>query len=112
MSVRIPQNLAGGHKPETGWSVLDYEIAQQKAQTLGNLGQQVEQALARLRAFDAGVHGTESEPQRSTLLDEAAERVWAFMIQRELCGLRHWEAVVKNYGIPREVLNRMGRVSR
>jgi hypothetical protein len=112
MSVRIPQSLAGGHKPETGWSVLDHEIAQQKAQTLGNLGQQVEQALARLRAFDAETHGTESEPQRSTLLDEAAERVWALMVQRELCGLRHWDAVVKNYGIPREVLNRLGRVSR
>lgn len=34
------------------------------------------------------------------------------MIQRELCGLRHWEAVVKSYAIPREVLNRMGRVRR
>jgi hypothetical protein len=112
MSVRIPQSLAGSHKPETGWSVLDYEIAQQKAQTLGNLGQQVEQALARLRAFDAETHGTGGEPERSTLLDEAAERVWALMVQRELCDLRHWEAVVKNYGVPREVLNRLGRVSR
>ena len=35
--------------------------------------------------------------------------MWAFMIQRELCGFRHWEAVVKDYGIPREVLNRVGR---
>ncbi len=32
------------------------------------------------------------------------------MIQRELCGLRHWEAVVKDYIIPREVLNRVGQV--
>jgi hypothetical protein len=49
---------------------------------------------------------------RAALLDEAADRVWAFMIQRELCGLRHWDTVVKEYGIPREVLNRMGRVVR
>jgi hypothetical protein len=112
MSLRMPQSLALSHKPETGWSVLDYEIAQQKAQTLGNLGQQVEHALARLRAFDAGTGGSATGAQRSALLDEAADRVWAFMIQRELCGLRYWEAVVKDYGIPREVLNRLGRVSR
>ena len=48
--------------------------------------------------------------RRSALLDEAADRVWAFMIQRELCGLRYWEAVVKDYGIPQEVLNRVGQV--
>jgi hypothetical protein len=45
------------------------------------------------------------------LLSEAADLVWAFMIQRELCGFRNWEAVVKDYGIPREVLNRVGQVS-
>jgi hypothetical protein len=112
MAVRMPQSLASVQKPETGWSVVDYEIAQQKAQTLGTLGTQVEQALARLRAFDAGAHGPELAAERSTLLDEAAERVWAFMIQRELCGLRFWEAVVKDYGIPREVLNRVGRIRR
>jgi hypothetical protein len=112
MSLRPPQSLAGGHNPQSGWSVLDFELAQQKAQTLGHLGEQVEQALARLRAFDSGGRGAESQSQRSSLLDEAADRVWAFMIQRELCGLCHWETAVKDYGIPREVLNRMGRVAR
>ena len=50
------------------------------------------------------------DARRSALLDEAAERVWAFMIQRELCGLRHWEAVVRDYGIPGEVLSHLGQV--
>jgi len=116
MPLRI-WNLVPGHKLETGWSVLDYEIAQQKARTLGNLGSQVEHALTRLRALDAGLcgsdtgaHGLQREDRRAALLDEAAERVWAFMIQRELCGLRYWDAVVKDYGIPREVLNRVGQV--
>ena len=90
--------------------MLDYEILQQKAQTLGTLGRQVEQALAALRAFDAGAHGASPDKGRGVLLDEANERVWAFMIQRELCGLRHWEAAVRDYPIPREVLNRVGRV--
>ncbi|GGH12858.1 hypothetical protein GCM10007036_11050 [Alsobacter metallidurans] len=107
MTFRPPQSLSAGHRAETGVDVLHFEIAQQKAETLGALGGQVEAALARLKALDAT--GTPEPVRRSALLDEAADRVWSLMIQRELCGLRHWEAVVKAYGIPREVLNRMGR---
>jgi hypothetical protein len=109
MTFRIPQSLAARHQPESGLNVLDYEIAQQKAQALGHLGQQVEQSLARLRAFREGTQSPDADAL-SALLDEAADRVWSLMIQRELCGLRHWDQVVKAYSIPREVLNRMGRV--
>jgi uncharacterized protein (DUF1501 family) len=98
--------------PETGWSVLDYELRQQKAQTLGNLGSRVEQAIAALRAFDAGAHKVDREARRADLLDQVAEQVWAFKIQRELCGLRYWDAVVKDYRIPGEVLSRLGQVRR
>jgi hypothetical protein len=112
MSFRLPQSLSGGHRPQAGSNVLETEILQQKAESLGHMGHQVEKALARLRAFDAGQPAGDSAARRSALLDEAADRAWAFMIQRELCGLRHWEAVVKAYAIPREVLNRMGRVTR
>ncbi len=51
-------------------------------------------------------------PTRRPALDNNADRVWALMIQRELCGLRFWDAVVKEYSIPREVLNRLGQVRR
>ncbi|QRM31597.1 DUF6665 family protein [Microvirga sp. VF16] len=112
MAVRIPQSLSTSFQRETGWSVLEYELQGQKAQTLGALGAQVEQALAALRAFDAGTHGSDRDHRRVALLDEAADRVWVFMIQRELCGLRNWEAVVRDYSIPREVLNRVGQVKR
>jgi hypothetical protein len=112
MSVRPPRHLTGSHRAETGWNILDYELAEQKAQTLGALGSEVERALAKLRAFDASAPGPEREAERSVLLDHAADRAWTFMIQRELCGLRHWDAVVQGYGIPREVLNRMGRTTR
>ena len=112
MAVRIPQSLSTSLQPETGWSVLDHELREQKAHTLGTLSGQVEQALAALRAFDAEAHGPDREPRRRALLDGAADRVWAFMIQRELCGLRNWDAVVKHYSIPRELLNRVGQVRR
>ncbi len=61
MAVRIPQCLSTSLSRETGWDVLDYELREQKAQMLGNLGGQVERALAALRAFDAAVHGTDGE---------------------------------------------------
>ena len=112
MTVRPPQSLASSLTPEARWNVLEYEILQQKAQTLGTLGRQVEQALAALRAYDAGGPGANRDAQRCTLLDDAAERVWAFMIQRELCGFRYWDAVVKEYGIPGEVLSRVGQCRR
>ena len=112
MAVRIPQSLSAGLQPDTGWSVLDHELREQKAHTLGTLGGQVEQALAALRAFDAEAQEPDREHRRRALLDGAADRVWAFMIQRELCGFRNWEAVVKDYSIPREVLSRVGQVRR
>ncbi len=110
MTFRLPQSLSGHLKPETGWSVLDYELHQQKAETLGHLGAQVEQALAALRSFDAVEQTAGQEGRRTDLVHEAAQRVWAFMVQREICGLRHWDAVVKDYGIPGEVLSRLGQV--
>jgi hypothetical protein len=110
MAVRPPQSLSTGLQRETGWSVLDYELREQKAHMLGTLSGQVEKAIAALRAFDAEAPGSDGADRRRTLLDGAADRVWAFMIQRELCGLRNWEAVVKDYRIPGEVLNRVGQV--
>jgi hypothetical protein len=112
MAVRLPQSLSTGLQRETGWSVLDYELREQKAQTLGTLSSQVEQALAALQAFDAGTDRLDRDERRRALLEEAADRVWAFMIQREVCGFRNWDAFVKDYSIPREVLSRVGQVRR
>ena len=92
--------------------MLDHELREQKAHALGALSGQVEQALAALRAFDAEAHEPDRGHRRYALLDRAADLVWAFMIQRELCGFRNWEAMVKDYGIPRAVLNRVGQVRR
>ncbi|MCP8937312.1 hypothetical protein NK718_02185 [Alsobacter sp. SYSU M60028] len=117
MSLRMPQSLYGGARQQTGVNVLEVEIAQQKAQTLGDLGRGLELALSRLAAFDAQAApnaeaGPAVDAARAALLDAAADRAWTFMIQRELCGLRNWDAVVKSYAIPRAVLNRMGKVGR
>ena len=38
----------------------------------------------------------------------AADAVWGFLVQREVMGLRDRAAIVAHYGVPREVLARLG----
>ena len=45
---------------------------------------------------------------RESLRKAAAEAVWGFLVQREILGMRDRNAVIAQYGIPREVLNRIG----
>jgi hypothetical protein len=49
MTVRRPLNIWTDNPA----AALDYEIAQEKASTLGRLGRALEAALAALREFDA-----------------------------------------------------------
>jgi hypothetical protein len=61
----------------------------------------VEKALAALRDHTGG-------EGRAELVKAAADAVWGFLVQREVMGLRDRAAIVAEYGIPREVLNRIG----
>ncbi|PSM18627.1 hypothetical protein C7T96_07600 [Nitratireductor sp. StC3] len=81
---------------------LDVDILAEKASALGRAGDKVEKALERLR----GVGGT--APERRQALKAAADAVHGYFIQRELCGLRRHEDVIREYAIPREVLARLG----
>jgi hypothetical protein len=45
-------------------------------------------------------------------VDEASDAVWAFFIQREICGLRNGRDVIQRYAIPNEVLAKVGAVRR
>jgi len=42
------------------------------------------------------------------LLKKTAEAVYAWFIQRELCGMRRHDSLIRDYAIPREVLARLG----
>lgn len=103
MAVRPPQNLSNSFRFETGASILDAEIAGEKANNLGRVGRTAEAALARLNDPEA----LESEG-REALLKAAAQAVWAWFIQRESCGLRDHKAIIRDFGIPRAVLVRLG----
>ena len=103
MSLRMPQNLSTTARFETGASVLDHEIAGEKAASLGRAGGAVEHALARLA--DPEIVAAEG---REALLKVAADAVWSFFVQREVMGLRDQAPAIRHYNIPRAVLARLG----
>lgn len=85
-------------------SVLEHELLAEKAAALGRSAARVEASLERLRAHDLAGDGVD----RGALLLDAADAVWCFFVQRELCGLKDQAAVIAQYSIPREVLARLG----
>jgi hypothetical protein len=95
----------------TGVALLDYEIAQERAATLGRLGRRLEEALAALRAHDAARQEPATASDRSArrqLVLEAGEALWYFVIQRELTGFHDSAAVMRDYRVPRDVQACMG----
>ncbi|MFC3070813.1 DUF6665 family protein [Phenylobacterium soli] len=104
MSLRLP-SLTKRLRIQTGEAVLQYELMEEQAHALGRSGKKVEAALAALKAHDDAGGRAEA---RGPLLKAAADAVWGFLVQREAMGLRDRAAVVAQYGIPKEVLNRMG----
>lgn len=106
-SLRLP-SLTKRLRIETGEAVLQYELMEEQAHSLGRSGKKVEAALAALKAHDEAHAGAAGGADRAPLLKAAADAVWSFLVQREAMGLRDRTAVIAQYGIPREVLNRMG----
>ncbi len=102
MTLRPPSAYVGSGKVPDSLGLLDYEIAAEKASSLGRAGRKVEETLAALFAFEG-----ETE-DKQPLLKEAAEAVYAYFIQRELCGMRRHQDVIREYAIPNEVLVRLG----
>ena len=91
-----------GLPADSGLDLLGHEILAEKAAALGKAGERARLALAKLKGTPAGAEG------RETALKAAAEAVHAYFIQRELCGLRRHEAIIREYEIPRAVLARLG----
>lgn len=91
-----------GLPTDSGLDLLGHEILAEKAAALGKAGEKARLALAGLKAHPDGAEG------REALLKAAAEAVHAYFIQRELCGFRRHEAIIREYEIPRAVLARLG----
>jgi hypothetical protein len=93
-----PPKLLWRPPPKPAVDLLGDEILAEKAATLGRLSHRLESALAALAL------ASEDED----LLDKAGEALWHFVIQRELCGFRNTEAVLRELGVPGAVRLRMG----
>jgi hypothetical protein len=107
MSFRLPRHFASQHR-EANVEALNYEILQESAATLARLGRRMERALDALAAFDAADGGGEADGERDALVAAAGEAVWYYAVQREVMGLSDSEAVLREFGVPREVRLRMG----
>ena len=99
-TVRPPSILS--NRSEQTLNVLEYELLAEKAAALGRAGGRVSEALAKLNAHQGDAD------QRRVLLKTAVDAVYAYFIQRELCGLRRHDDAIRDYAIPREVLVRLG----
>jgi hypothetical protein len=104
-NLRLPLGQSGSFSFEIGAATFEDELQAEKGAALGRAGRRVETALAALRAFDAG---ESAEPERRALVKAAATAVWYYFIQREACGIRDQKPAIAHYGIPREVLTRLG----
>jgi hypothetical protein len=94
--------------------ILHYEIVQEQASALGRMGRTLEQALARLREFDAAHAAAETpasmQPARRKLVLEAGQALWMFVVQREASGLRDSRHIMRSYNVPGEVQLCMGLI--
>jgi hypothetical protein len=85
---------------------LDYEIVQEQVAALGRLGRALETALAALSEYESSHR--ERDAARASLVQQASDALWCFIVQREAVGLRDPRPVIRDYRVPAEVHNRMG----
>lgn len=101
MSLRLPQTLTStASSVEVFDAGLQTELMAEKAASLGRAGKRVEKTLAVLRQASA--------EERPAALKAAADAVWSLFVQREIGGQRDQKPVIAIYGIPKEVLVRLG----
>jgi hypothetical protein len=101
MAVRAPEIFSNKLKDPLA-AALDYELAADMAYSLGQAGKRVECEIALLAQISA------EDPERNAALKSAAKAVHAYFIQREICGMRRHDAVIREMGIPQSVLVRLG----
>jgi hypothetical protein len=90
---------------------LAVEIQQETASAYFAACRRMVDSLEALKAFDAVASSTRNNEQmacRSELLEDAAERVYFVIIQREAMKLSWYEEFFEDYEVPDEVRTRLG----
>ena len=102
-------------RSRNGWDVLQHEILEEQAATIGRLAGELRNALDVLDAFNRQVSSGKAATDgrdlpRARLVDAAASALFNFIVQRECSGFRWTEQVLEDYAVPAEVRARMGAV--
>jgi hypothetical protein len=113
MSLKPPRGTAARPGSKSGLDIFEYELVQEKAAALARMGRRLQAALDALAAFDAAraerpSPGTPEADARADLVADAGEALWYYVIQREVCGFRDSEAMMRELRVPRDVRLRMG----
>jgi hypothetical protein len=104
MSLRDSIDLIQAVKPDAGYKMLETEMLAERASSMGAAEARVKKTLQALSA--AG------ESERSAALNACQQAVWAYFVQRELCGFRRHAEVIRDLAIPPAVLNGLGAMRR
>ena len=95
---------------------LAAEILQEAGEVYFSACKKMVSSLEALRAFDSAVgpaaRDHERVARRTQLLADAAERVYFVLIQRDAMQLSGSETFLDDYGVPAEVIARMGQRER
>jgi hypothetical protein len=85
---------------------LIYMLRKENASSLGITGERLQRALDDLRAWE-GEHGS-GGARHAELEKIAADRLFAYVVQREACGLFLHDGVLAAYQVPSRLIARMG----
>jgi hypothetical protein len=99
--MRVP-NRSLARLSERNVDSVQAEIAQEKAASLGRASTRLTDAMERLEALGPAA------ADRAEAVAAAGEALWYYVVQREACGLRDVESVLRDFRVPREVYLRMG----
>ena len=92
---------------------LAAEILQETAAAYFDSCRKMVASLEALKTFDRAFAGAEASTadgvRRSKLLDEAADRVYSVVVQRDAMKLSCFEEFFEDYSVPHEVRTRLGR---
>ncbi|MAY62051.1 MAG: hypothetical protein CML29_07550 [Rhizobiales bacterium] len=102
MPIELSHDMIRKFEEVTGIAPIEVQASEEQAYSLGKAGKDVEKAIARLKEAAPGTS------ERENCLWEASDAVWRYFIQREACGVRDHRQAVRFYGIPGEVLARLG----
>lgn len=90
---------------------IELPLAGEAAASLGLAGRKLKRTMDVLRRYDAYVAARTRQPnaaRRESLVKDAAEAYWGFVVQREHLGLLDADRIAEEYGVPGDVKLAMG----